>query len=77
MSKSPNPIIAEVKAIFASAPTTGMTADEVVYRTGRFHNSIAPIICRMAKLGELVDTGNKAQTRSGKAARLYILPATI
>ena len=47
------------------------TCDELEARTGWRHQTVSARIRELVLLGSIVDTGERAKTRSGRSARLY------
>jgi predicted transcriptional regulator len=49
----------------------GLTLDEVCWRDGLLHQSASARIRELAQMGEIVDSGKRRKTRSGRNAIVW------
>lgn len=65
---------AEILAFGRELKCFGFIVDEVVAAWGCTHNHIAPRVAELVQSGELVDSGTVRKTRTGRSARVFVLP---
>lgn len=63
---------AKVAAMFAVNSSDGYTADELASWFAVPANTIAPRITSLQQAGEIVDSGKRRKTRSGKSAVVWV-----
>lgn len=51
----------------------GVTCDELEHRLGMSHQTTSARVRELVLKGKIIDSGNRAKTRSGRSARLYVV----
>lgn len=64
---------AKVLAYVAKQRDHGATADEIGHALGLLAQSCTPRIWELRKCGEIIDSGHRRPTQTGRAARVYVV----
>src|SRR4051812_35023381 len=67
-------IYAEILRFATEQRVRGLIADELAAAWECSHNHVAPRIRELADSGELIDSGRRRPTRTGRSARVFVLP---